>query len=55
MTIKEKNLDLGLDVVDGVAGLSLESDSLSGQSFDEDLHPFSSSSFSRGEVGAQEK
>jgi hypothetical protein len=38
MMIKEKNLDLGLDVVDGVAALNLESDSLSGQSFDEDLH-----------------
>jgi hypothetical protein len=37
MMIKEKNLDLGLDVVDGVAGLNLESDSLSDQCFDEDL------------------
>jgi hypothetical protein len=37
MIVKEKNLDLGLDVVDGVAGLNLESDSLSDQCFDEDL------------------
>jgi hypothetical protein len=37
MMIKEKNLDLSLDVVDGVAGLNLESDSLSDQCFDEDL------------------
>jgi hypothetical protein len=27
MIVKEKNLDLGLYVVDGVAGLNLESDS----------------------------
>jgi hypothetical protein len=38
MIVKEKNLDLGLDVVDGVTALNLESDGLSGQSFDEDLH-----------------
>jgi hypothetical protein len=38
MIVKERNLDLSLDVVDGVAALNLESDSLSGQSFDEDLH-----------------
>jgi hypothetical protein len=38
MVVKEKNLDLGLDVVDGVAALNLESDGLSSQSFDEDLH-----------------
>ena len=31
-------LDLGLDIVDGVAGLDLESDGLPGQGFHEDLH-----------------
>ena len=31
-------LDLGLDVFNGVRGLYIESDGLSGQSFDEDLH-----------------
>lgn len=43
---ERENLDLGLDVVDGVAALDLESDGLSGQSLHEDLHllPFSSSS-----------
>ena len=30
-------LDLGLDVVDGIRGLNLESDGLSSQSLDEDL------------------
>ena len=33
-------LDLGLDVVDGVAGLDLERDGLARQSLDEDLHDF---------------
>ena len=32
-------LDLGLDVLDGVGGLDLESDGLAGESLDEDLHP----------------
>ena len=31
-------LDLGLDVVNGVAGLDLQSDGLASQSLDEDLH-----------------
>ena len=31
-------LNLGLDVVDGVGGLNLEGDGLSGQSLDKDLH-----------------
>ena len=31
-------LDLGLDIVDGVRGLYLESDSLAGQGLDKDLH-----------------
>ena len=31
-------LDLGLDVVNGVAGLDLERDGLARQSLDEDLH-----------------
>jgi len=31
-------LDLLLDIIDGVAGLDLESDGFSGESFDEDLH-----------------
>ena len=31
-------LDLGLDVVDGVGRLDLESDGLAGESLDEDLH-----------------
>ena len=31
-------LDLGLDVVDGVAALDLEGDGLAGQGLDEDLH-----------------
>jgi len=31
-------LDLGLDIVDGVAALDLESDGLAGQGFHEDLH-----------------
>jgi hypothetical protein len=31
-------LDFGLDVVDGVAALDLESDRLPGQGLDEDLH-----------------
>ena len=31
-------LDLGLDIVDGVRGLDLEGDSLSGESLNEDLH-----------------
>jgi len=31
-------LDLGLDVINGVGGLDIESDSLSGKSLDEDLH-----------------
>merc|ERR550514_929432 len=31
-------LDLGLDVVDGVGRLDLESDGLAGQGLDEDLH-----------------
>ena len=31
-------LDLGLDVLDGVGGLHIKSDGLSGQSLDEDLH-----------------
>ena len=32
-------LDFGLDVVDGVRGLDLEGDGLSGECLDEDLHP----------------
>ena len=31
-------LDLGLDIVDGVRGLNLESDGLSSQSLYKDLH-----------------
>ena len=31
-------LDFGLDIVDGVGGLNLKGDGLSGESFDEDLH-----------------
>ena len=31
-------LDLGLDIVDGVRGLDLEGDSLSGEGLNEDLH-----------------
>jgi len=31
-------LDLGLDIVDGVRGLDLEGDGLSGESLNEDLH-----------------
>ena len=31
-------LDLGLDVLDGVAGLHLEGDGLTGEGLDEDLH-----------------
>merc|ERR1719266_955666 len=31
-------LDLGLDVLDGVRGLDLEGDSLTGEGLDEDLH-----------------
>ena len=31
-------LNLGLDIVDGVGGLDLESDGLSGEGFNEDLH-----------------
>jgi len=31
-------LDLGLDIVDGVRGLDLESDGLSSEGFNEDLH-----------------
>merc|ERR1712029_564102 len=31
-------LDLGLDILDGVRGLNLKSDGLSGQGLDEDLH-----------------
>ena len=31
-------LDLGLDVLDGIAGLHFEGDGLSGQGLDEDLH-----------------
>ena len=31
-------LDLGLDGVDGVRGLNLQSDGFAGESFDEDLH-----------------
>ena len=34
-------LDLGFHVLDGVTGLDLECDGLSGQGFDEDLHPSS--------------
>jgi len=36
-------LDLGLNVVDGVTGLNVQSDGLSGQSLDEDLHSSSKS------------
>ena len=36
-------LDLGLHVIDGVRGLDLESDGLSGKSLDEDLHTTSKS------------
>ena len=36
-------LDLGLDIVDGVAALDLESDGLAGQGFHEDLHTSSKS------------
>jgi hypothetical protein len=32
-----QTLDLGLDIVNGVAGLDLKRDRLSGESFDEDL------------------
>jgi hypothetical protein len=32
-------VDLGLDVVDGIAGLDIKGDGLSGQSLDENLHP----------------
>ena len=35
---QKTNLDLGLDVFDGVGGLHLESDGLAGESLDEDLH-----------------
>ena len=31
-------LNLGFDIVDGVAGLDLESDGLAGEGFHEDLH-----------------
>ena len=31
-------LDLGLDVLDGIAGLDLEGDGFSGQGLNEDLH-----------------
>ena len=31
-------LDLGLDIIDGVRGLNLEGDSLSGEGLNEDLH-----------------
>lgn len=31
-------LDLGLDIVDGVGGLNLEGDSLSGESLNKNLH-----------------
>jgi hypothetical protein len=34
-------LNLGLDVVDGVAALHLQSDGLAGEGFHEDLHVFS--------------
>ncbi len=33
-------LNLGLDVIDGVGGLDLEGDSLTGEGLDEDLHNF---------------
>ena len=32
------HLDLGLDILDGVAGLHLQGDGLPGQGLDEDLH-----------------
>ncbi|RDX62776.1 hypothetical protein CR513_58855, partial [Mucuna pruriens] len=35
---ERENLDLGLDVVDGVAALDLEGDGLAGESLHEDLH-----------------
>ena len=35
---KGTNLDLGLDVFDGVATLDIKGDGLSSQSLDEDLH-----------------
>ena len=38
-------LDLGLHVVDGVGGLDLEGDSLTGEGLDEDLHNFLVASF----------
>ena len=31
-------LNLGLDVIDGIGGLHLEGDGLSGQGFNKDLH-----------------
>jgi hypothetical protein len=31
-------LDLGLDILDGIGGLDLKSDGLSGKGFDKDLH-----------------
>lgn len=35
---ERENLDLGFDVVNGIAALDLQRDGLSGQSLDEDLH-----------------
>ena len=36
-------LDLGLDILDGVAGLNIKGDGLAGQGLDEDLHTTSKS------------
>ena len=38
IVITKAYLDLSLDVLDGITGLDLESDSLAGQRLDEDLH-----------------
>ena len=49
MIIEKANLNLCLDIVDGVAVLNLERNCLSSQSFDEDLHLLLSSSSKRTE------
>ena len=38
MALRETNLDLGLDILDGVGGLDLEGDGLAGEGLHEDLH-----------------
>jgi len=46
-------LDLGLDIVDGVRGLDLESDGLSGEGLNEDLHAECGGRVCRGSGGCR--